>query len=55
MKSETVKIKRYFGFILTRDGGPDAPWRAWRADGLKLRADTLSVLKDLIRTEVGAE
>jgi hypothetical protein len=33
---------------LTRDGGPDAPWRAWREDGTKFRADTLAGLKRMI-------
>jgi hypothetical protein len=38
----------YKGFVLTKDGGPDAPWRGWHPRGEKFRADTLSGLKKLI-------
>ena len=29
------------GFLITRTGGADAPWRGWREDGRTFRADTL--------------
>lgn len=38
----------YKGFVVTRDGGSDAPWRGWHPDGVKYRADTLEGLLGLI-------
>jgi hypothetical protein len=29
------------GFLISRTAGADAPWRGWREDGAKFRADTL--------------
>lgn len=42
----------YKGFVLSKDGGPDAPWRAWREDGVKLRADTFAGLKALVTATI---
>ena len=38
----------YKGFVINRDAGPDAPWRAWREDGISLRADTLEGIKQFV-------
>lgn len=37
------EMKTYFrnGFIISRTAGPDAPWKGWREDGVRFRADTL--------------
>lgn len=43
-----VKYHTYKGFLLINDGGPDARWRAWRDDGVKLRADTLAGIKQFV-------
>lgn len=40
-----MSARIYKGFVVSKTGGPDAPWRAWRADGTKFRADTLAGLK----------
>lgn len=36
-------MKTYFrnGFVISRTAGPDAPWKGWREDGVRFRADTL--------------
>lgn len=43
----------YKGFVVNRDGGPDAPWRAWHPEGIKYRADTLEGLLGLIDADRG--
>lgn len=40
------------GFVIARNGGADAPWIAWREDGVKLRADTLRGVKSLVMEHV---
>lgn len=44
------KTHIYKGFVISRTGGPDAPWRAWREDGVKLRAETLKDIKSYVST-----
>lgn len=36
-----LRVYERAGFVITRIGGADAPWIARRADGQKIRADTL--------------
>lgn len=41
MNRRTFKTYERHGFLISRDAGPDAPWRGWRGDGVSFRADTL--------------
>lgn len=44
--------RMYRGFLVTYDPRPaaaDAPWRAWRDDGTKFRADTLAGVRAGVR------
>lgn len=45
-KAQAGLVRQYkrhtrHGFLISRDAGPDAPWRGWREDGVTFRADTL--------------
>lgn len=44
--------REYRGWIIQKDGGPDAPWTAWKAGEIRRRADTLEGVKRLVREYV---
>lgn len=55
IKAPRREFKTYtrHGFVISRTAGPDAPWRGWREDGTKFRADTLQGAFEMARKMKG--
>lgn len=48
---KTCRTYERNGFLISRTGGADAPWRCWHPDGRRFRADTLRGAFAMVRRD----